>query len=286
MGRIYAERGGEKEAVAQAIGEHYRPALSGDPLPASGLGLALALADKIDTLIGLLGVGYQPSGSRDPYGLRRASMGIVRILFAGEADLDLRELLHSAQKNYGKAIQDCADQAFDYLLERLQLYLSGDKEADTYYRSSLLESVVSVKKPSRWAALKPKLDALREFVNRAEALNLILANKRIANILKKSGRQQAELVSGQLKKKAEKDLYAAYQKCAPRVRQFNGNKQYRQALEQLMRLQGPIDRFFDEVMVMSEDAAKRDNRLALLRAVRELFLQIADFAHFNVRVQD
>ena len=284
VGSFYARHDGEKEAVVNAIGEHYRPLYTTDALPASSAGLALSLADKTDTLVGLLGIGYELSSSRDPYGLRRAATGIVRILFEHEIELGVKSLLQQAQQNYGQAIEACTDRAFAYLVERLQYCLmAGEKAAQYCYDFSVVEAVMRVHKSDHWGGLKRKLHAVQEFVVHPEAPELILANKRIANILQHHLGQ--EIHEQELRLPAERDLYTAYQQCAPQIRQLNERQEYRPALQKLAQLHILVNRFFDEVMVMSERPTERNNRLALLAAIRNLFLHIADFSCIAVDVK-
>ena len=276
MGGFYARKDGEQEAVAEAISEHYRPAYADDGLPSNMGGLALSLADKTDTFIGLLGAGYKLDSSRDPYGLRRMAAGIVRILFEEEIDLDLKGLLHAAWQGYDQSIKNCTAQAFHYLLARLHAYLiSIEKDTGSFrYESGVITSEVLMKKPSHWMHLKQKVSALQDFIEqRPEAAELVMANKRIANILEQGEGGQQEVAEAELTMAAEKNLYQACEK----VRGLYNQRKYEQVMTKLAELPLPINRFLDEVMVMSENQRKRNNRLALLYTVRELSLQMEEF---------
>jgi len=278
MGRYYAAHDGEADEVAAALDEQYRPRFAGDSLPDTPTGQALAIADRLDTLVGIFAIGQPPTGDKDPFGLRRAALGILRILIEKRLDLDLRSLIDTAAGGFADAlVTDLnADELFGFMMERLRgYYLEQDYEADEF-------AAVLARQPRRPLDFDQRLAAVRAFRRLPESASLAAANKRIRNILRKAetaipGRHDQAL----LQEPAEQALAAAIGKLGLVVSPLFENREYTEALRELAALQAPVDRFFDDVMVMSDDTALRDNRLALLNALSDLFLQVADISRLQ-----
>ncbi len=280
MGRYYALADGLPAEVAEAVREHYLPRGAGDALPATLPGIAVAIADKLDTLAGIFAIGQKPSGTRDPFGLRRAAIGVLRIAQEKRLELDLRNLLDSAvraQPLPDLAAEAVASEVHGYIMERLRAqYLEGSI-ADGI--STEMFDAVLASDPRSIADFDARLRALRDFLQRAEAQSLTAANKRIANILKKSaGGAPAAVDSSRLQLEAEQQLHAAVESLRPGVERALQSRDYPAALDQLSRLKPQVDRFFDQVLVNDPDQALRDNRLALLGGLRTLFTRIADIS--------
>jgi glycyl-tRNA synthetase beta chain len=279
MGRYYALNDGDPAAVADAIAQHYWPRFAGDSLPQAPVATAVALADKIEALVGLFGVGNVPTGDKDPFGLRRAALGVLRILLEGDRPLRLDDLIAAGFAAFGgkAAIQDARDAVFTFVLERLRAYLR-----EQGYTSNQVESVVSMR-PVRIDQVPGQMLAVKTFMALPEAEALAGANKRITNILKKSGNEAAPAVDrALLNGGAEHDLYATVQTLLPVVHGHVGRGDYTAALRALASARGPVDRFFDDVMVMADDRAVRANRLALLRGLAEAMNQVADLSKLAV----
>ena len=282
MGQYYAQSDGEPEAVATAIGEHYQPRFAGDALPASRAGQLVAIADKLDTLAGILTLGKKPSGNRDPFGLRRAALGVIRLLVECDLDLDLDALIGitvEAQPE-GKLPKDEVSEALHtFITERLRHYFM---DRDPALETETFEAVV-VRRPPTLIDFESRLKAVQQFIELDAASSLAAANKRIANILR-----QAEVSgSSAVKKKllsddAELELWQALTKVRERVEPLLTRRDYTAALTELAGLRDAIDRFFDDVMVMVDDDATRGNRLALLAELRALFLEIADISRLSI----
>ena len=283
MGRYYALSDGEPEAVANAIGEHYLPRFAGDKLPASDAGRILAVADRLDTLAGVFSIGKKPSGNRDPFGLRRAALGVARILVESELDVDLDALIATAANAQpaGKLNgEELAAEVRAFIDDRLRSYFSGrDASLATETFDAVLESA-----PSSLVDFDARLTAVQAFTELDAAESLAAANKRIDNILRKSADEvgDAAVAEKRLDEDAEKALFAALETARETVRPLIDERRYQPALEALAELRGPVDGFFDDVMVMAEDKATRQNRLALLRDVRALFLEIADISRLVI----
>ena len=280
MGRHYARKAGEDRQVADALEQHYWPRHAGDDLPRSRLAQIVALADRLDSLIGLFAVGEIPSGDKDPFALRRAALGVLRILIEKHLALDLRELLQAAGDGYANAAAGAADaptveRVFAFMLERLQAYYQP-----MGYRLAELNAVMACT-PTKPLDFHHRLCALsRFFTDQPEAAEaLAAANKRIANILDKcSETPPARHDESLLQSEAERALARQLDQVGASVRKNLAKNRYDHGLKALSRLKQPVDSFFDEVMVMHEDAALRANRLALLQGVRRLFLGVADFS--------
>ncbi|QJD29720.1 glycine--tRNA ligase subunit beta [Methylococcus geothermalis] len=275
MGRYYALAEGEPEEVAQAIEEQYLPKVSGGPLPASRTGEILALAEKIDTLAGIFSIGLVPSGDRDPYALRRAALGVIRILIEKELDLDIEVLLEKALGRLPHGFDPDATRSalLDFLYERLRGYC-----LDQGYRHDEFEAVLAIR-PTNLVDFVYRLLAVREFRALTAAESLAGANKRIRNILRKSGETVVANADEQiLAEPSEKALLAAARQAHADILPLLHARDYTTALCRLAQLRDSVDTFFDEVMVMTEDESLRLNRLGLLALVEGLFLNIADIS--------
>ena len=283
MGRYYALSDGEPEDVANAIGEHYLPRFAGDVLPETGAGQILSVADKIDTLAGVFALGKKPSGNRDPFGLRRAALGIVRTLIECHLDLDLKALIGEALalQPAGKDDQRVAlaDELYAFITERLRRYFL-DRDSDL--ASETLEAVM-VRQPVSLVDFDRRLAAVQTFARLEQAESLAAANKRIANILRKAGDPEGLVVKKKLfEHEAEQRLASALTSAREKVAPLLGTRSYAESLNELADLKKPIDHFFDEVMVMTDDEAVKNNRLALLSEIRALFLDVADISRLSL----
>ncbi|MCB1620889.1 MAG: glycine--tRNA ligase subunit beta [Thiothrix sp.] len=275
MGRYYAHHDGEADEVAQAMEEQYLPRQAGDQLPASETGRVLALAERIDTLAGIFAIGQKPTGTKDPFGLRRAALGVLRILIEQELPLDLAQLLERAADGLTAQLGEKPDTqaALDYVLERLRAYYQ-----EQGIGVELVDAVAAVR-PTRPLDFGRRVRAVAEFRQLSAAEALAAANKRISNILRKvAGELPETLHAGRLVEPAEQALAAAIAAQESRVMPLFAAGDYETALFSLAELREPVDRFFDEVMVMADDAALRDNRLALLSRLQALFLRVADLS--------
>ena len=279
MGRYYAVADGEPAEVAQAIDEHYLPRGAGGALPATGAGVAVALADKLDTLAGIFAIGQKPSGTKDPFGLRRAAIGALRILVEKRTDLDLRALV--ARACALQPVQNAAAPAdlWDYMVERLRAYFLDSGSAAGAAVTTEMFDAVRASSPVSPLDFGARLAALAKFLGIAEAGSLTAANKRIANILKKAELGAAGTVDvTTLLEPAEKSLHEALASIVPEVERALAKRDYSAALTLLATLRPAVDGFFDGVMVNAEDPALRRNRLALLAQVRHQFTRIADLS--------
>ncbi len=317
MGAEYARRGGEPEALVAALGELYLPGFAGDALPATPVGRALAIADRLDTLVGVFAIGQAPSGDRDPFGLRRAALGVLRILIEGELDLDLERLLAAAAEGYsaappsvperaaprpeperpGRAHEDTAARVEEFLVERLRTWFAGQGVPATVF------AAVHARRPARPLDFAKRVHAVNAFRRLPEAQSLATANKRIGNILRQAGEttatradeapagapepatprqasdvEETHIDEALLSEGAERDLNARLAALRPQVRERLRAGDYRGAMRLLAALRDSIDAFFDTVLVMSEDRARRANRLALLDRIHALFLETADIS--------
>jgi len=278
MGREYAARAGEPEAVAAALGEGYMPRFAGDAIPVSAGGRALAIADKLDTLVGIFGIGEKPTGEKDPFALRRSALGALRIVIEGELPLDLRKLLESAVQGYGERLSapDVAAEVYDFMLERLRAYF-----ADQGISSEVFMAVLA-RNPTRPLDFARRVDAVHAFYQMPEAASLAAANKRIQNILRQVDGAVPDTVNEELfKANAEWDLAAKLVGIKPRVQALLKAADYKAALAALAGLRESVDGFFDEVKVMDEDAAVKNNRLAMLASIHELFIETADISRLQ-----
>ncbi|WP_319243355.1 glycine--tRNA ligase subunit beta [uncultured Propionivibrio sp.] len=278
MGRYYALHDGEDVQVADAIQSHYQPRFAGDTLPQGPVACAAALADKLDAMTGFFGIGQVPTGDKDPFGLRRAALGVLRILMETPLPLDLADLIADAQAGFtdGVLTQPVAEPLLDFMLDRLRGLLK-----DAGYAQDVIDAVLS-QRPTRIDLVPAKLSAVRDFLQLPEALALAAANKRIGNILKKTDGATPAPVSGLLSEEAEKALFARVQAIAPVVAAHVASGSYADALKVLATVRAEVDHFFDKVMVNVDDAAVRANRLGLLKALFDQLNAVADISKLGV----
>lgn len=278
MGRYYARHDGETEAVAEAIEAHYRPRFSGDQLPEGNIACAVALADKLDALIGFFGLGQVPSGDKDPFGLRRAALGVLRILIEKPLPLDLSELIRTGAWAFTAGLLQSGFEGplYEFMLDRLRGYLREGGHA-----VEAVDAVLALK-PTRIDLVGPKLEAVREFVRLPEAQSLAFANKRIVNILRKAALTDGEADVLLLQEPAERTLFEKMHALAPLVTSHVAGENYTDALRALAGLREPVDAFFDQVMVMVDEPLTRQNRLALLAQLAGLMNQVADISRLSV----
>jgi glycyl-tRNA synthetase beta chain len=279
MGSYYAQHDGEDSEVAAACSEHYQPRFAGDALPNSMTGTVLAIADKLETLVGIWGVGLAPTGDKDPYALRRHALGICRLLLEKNLPCSLPELIELARGQFKQAgVQEKADAVaiYAFVIDRLRAYLRDQTEAGKPFTSAEIDAVLS-QEPKQLNDLMDRLRAVREFNALSESAQLAAANKRISNILKKTTTaipvQCSEIA---LKLPAEIALYGALQKVIPHLDAAYTKRQFVTLLRTLVDLSKPIDQFFADVMVMDPDPALRDNRLALLQQLHHQMNLVAD----------
>ena len=275
MGRYYALAEGEPAEIAAAIEEQYLPKVSGGPLPATDTGLILALAEKLDTLTGIFSAGLIPTGDKDPYALRRAALGAIRLFIEADLDLDVPELLDTAlgQFNHDFDAVKTRELVHTFMLDRLRGYV-----LDRGYRPDEFEAVLAVW-PASLVDFERRLKAVQEFRRLPEAESLAAANKRIRNILRKSAEEVvANVDDAVLVESAEKALLEAARQARESILPSLQQRDYTAALSRLAQLREPVDGFFDGVMVMAEDAGLRRNRLGLLGIIEGLFLDIADIS--------
>jgi len=278
MGRYYAEHDKEHPEVAQAIQEHYLPRFSGDALPDSMTGTILALADRIDTITGLFGIGQPPSGSKDPFALRRAALGILRILLEKQLPLDLLSCIQQSISAFAELPEQAGleQRIMDFIFERLRTYFS-EQGVDT--RSF---QAVDAVRPNLPVLFEHRVKAVSHFAKLPQAQSLAAANKRVANILAKlDSVPTAEVDQTLLNEDAELALYDAFTNVLTITTPLIKDRQFQQALEHMATLQKPLEQFFDTVMVNVDDLSVRQNRQSLLSSVRELFLQIADISYLQ-----
>jgi glycyl-tRNA synthetase beta chain len=280
MGCYYARAGGEPEDVCSAIGEHYLPRFAGDELPSHDVACVLAIADKLDTLAGIFALGSKPSGNRDPFGLRRAALGIVRILLERKLDIDINEAIQlavdvqPAGKNNAGALRA---ELYEYFVERLRSYLlDGNAEM-----TAEMFAAVRARNPGSLLDFALRLRAVNAFVKLDAAVSLAAANKRTANILRQAEVVTADVDAALLTAPAELSLYKAMRAARKAVLPLIESRSYTEALQLLASLREPVDSFFDDVMVMADDEATRNNRLALLAELRHLFLNVADISRLT-----
>ena len=271
MGRYYALHDGEAEVVADAIEQHYQPRFAGDALPESEVALAVALADKLDTLAGLFSIAQIPTGDTDPFALRRHALGVLRMLIERDLPLTVKDLVAHALKPFATAKPESADKLVEYIFDRLIGYLR-----DLGYSTLEVDAVVTVRPP--WGELPVRLAAVRAFQKLPEAPSLAAANKRIGNILKKSDAAAGVIDASQLMEPAERALHAAVLEARPVFDRFAAAADYTGALASLATLKAPVDAFFDGVMVNTEDPKLRANRLVLLSDLHALMNKVADLS--------
>jgi glycyl-tRNA synthetase beta chain len=274
MGRYYALHDGEHADVAQACAEHYQPRYAGDALPKTQTGTVVALADKLETLTGIWGIGLAPTGEKDPFALRRHALGVLRILLENNLPLDIRQLLQLSYAQFATQphVADSVEAIYAFLLDRLRGLLR-----ERGYSTNEIEAVVS-QQPTRIDDIVARLDAVRAFSALPEADALAAANKRISNILRKSEASTGTVDAGLLGETAERALYDRLSSVAPIVQTQLAAREYAGALNALASLRTPVDTFFNDVMVNAEDAALRTNRLALLSQLHAQMNCVADIS--------
>lgn len=275
MGRYYATQDGEPADVAQALEEQYLPRFATDETPQTPTGQALALADRLDTLVGIFGIGQRPTGAKDPFALRRATIGVLNILIKGELALDLRELLSVAAEQHRDLpkADGLVDDVLTYMLDRFRAWGQDEGISAEMYLAVRARPVTA---PLDFAR---RLRAVKAFAQRDEASALAAANKRVSNLLDKQAHDGSTQVdTSLLVEPAEKALFDAVSARREQVTPLFAAGDYQRALDVLAELRSPVDDFFDGVMVMAEDDATRNNRLALLASLRALFLEVADIS--------
>jgi glycyl-tRNA synthetase beta chain len=275
MGYHYALHDGEAEEVAQALDEQYMPRFAGDSLPSTRTGIALAIADRLDTLTGLFGINQPPTGSKDPFALRRAALGVLRIIVEHKLDIDLHELLSIAVAQHQDlpAAEGLADRVLDFMLDRFRAWYDD--------RGISAETFLSVHalRPTSPLDFDRRIDAVNHFRNLPEAAALASANKRVSNILAKQGGDiSTDTNPSLLHEQAERELCEQLDAIEREITPLFERGEYRSALERLAQLRQSVDNFFDQVMVMADDEALKLNRLALLARLRRLFLGVADIS--------
>ncbi|MFY7865325.1 glycine--tRNA ligase subunit beta [Roseateles sp.] len=273
MGGYYARHDGLSEAVAFAIEDHYKPRFAGDELPRNEVGLVVALADKLETLVGMFGIGQLPTGDKDPFALRRHALGLVRMLSERASGLSLDALIQAAVPAFGALIQDPSVALGEFVFDRL----SGSLR-EQGYSAQEVDAVLALR-PQRLADVAARLQAVRAFAALPEAASLAAANKRIGNILKKSEQAvEARIDEALLQEAAEQHLATALKNVQPIADSLFHAGQYESSLRELATLRTTVDAFFDGVMVNAEDPALRANRLGLLKTLHEAMNRVADLS--------
>ncbi len=279
MGRYYARLDGEHDEVAEALDEQYLPRFSGDKLPSTATGQAVSLAEKIDTLVGLFGIGQPPTGVKDPFALRRAALGVLRIVIENKLDVDLQALVQQAQQGFNMQLtqDDVTEQVISYFFDRLRGYA-----LDKGVKADVFESVLAVQ-PTRPLDFMQRLNAVTEFREIEAAESLAASNKRISNILRKNNAEGegARIDSKLLIESAEQALADKLAEVTKHVKPLVEKADYTGVLQELAGMRETVDDFFDHVMVMADDEAVRNNRLALLNQTRALFLGVADISYLQ-----
>jgi glycyl-tRNA synthetase beta chain len=278
MGRYYAQHDGEHGEVCAALREQYLPRFAGDELPATKTGMAVAIADKLDTIAGIYATGQKPTGTRDPFGLRRAALGLLRTSIERRLDLDLQSLIAQALVALPfVAPENCAREVYDYIIERLRAYYV-EGGAGFEVTAEMFDAVLATR-PASPLDFDARLRALAEFLRLPEAQALAAANKRIANILRKATETVSDRVDpDRLVDPAEQILGEQVEAVARQVEPKFAARDYTSALMSLAVLRNAVDAFFDSVMVMADDPALRANRLALLQRMQGLFMHAADLS--------
>ena len=279
-GYYYALHDGEDENVAAALAQQYWPKFAGDRLPENPTACALGLADRLDTLVGIFGIGQPPTGSKDPFALRRASLAVLRIIVEQGLDLDLRECLKLAAAQYPEGViaQGTPEKVFDYMIERFRAWYEEESIPAEVFKS------VSARNLSRPLDIQRRVHAVHAFTALPEAAALAAANKRVSNILEKlePSHTFGEVSANLLVEVEEKGLASRLDELAKVAKSHLADDKYTEALACLAELREPIDAFFDGVMVNADDEALRDNRLNLLKILRDLFLEVADISQLVV----
>jgi glycyl-tRNA synthetase beta chain len=275
VGREYARLSGEKIEVAEAIYEHYLPGFAGDRLPSSPVGDIVSMADRLDTIVGCFGVGLVPTGTADPFGLRRHALGIIRIILEKEYPLSLVGLIEESgnllKEKMERSFLEVKKEVLDFFRIRYQNLL-----LDKGYPFDVIEAAISISF-DELLDVQHRIDALREAKEWQDFQSIVIAFKRAMNILKGASYKK-EINTSLLAESSEKNLYQSFFKAKERINSHLNKKDYPSALLEMTQMKKPIDDFFDQVMVMVEDEAIRNNRLALLDEIGQLFLRVADFS--------
>ena len=274
MGRYYAQHDGLSDEVAFAIEDHYKPRFAGDELPRNLVGVCVALADKLETLVGMFGIGQIPTGDRDPFALRRHALGVIRMLIEKQLTLNLSDLLTSAFAGFPTGLLgDAQAEVQTFMFERM-----GGMMREQGYTANQVDAVLCMN-PAQIYLVPKQLEAVRAFAALAESASLAAANKRVGNILKKvEGGMSGEVDAALLVETAELALHQALSEIAPRADAAFASGDYTASLQALAALREPVDAFFDSVMVNAEDAALRANRLALLAQLHGAMNRVADLS--------
>ena len=276
MGRYYAQHEGESAEVAVAIEQHYWPRFAGDVLPQGPIATAVALADRLDALAGMFGIGQVPTGDKDPYGLRRSALGVIRIVIEKDLPLQLEALVELACAAQPANARGAKTDIMGFIIDRLSGYLRESGASPQEAEAVLAVGTLAL-------AETPKvLKAVQAFQQLPEAAALAAANKRIVNILKKAGKEYTNAEAARLAEPAERSLFEALQTVRPDVESCFKQHDYAGALQRLAALKQPVDAFFDSVMVMAEETALRENRLALLGDLKALMNRVADISKLAV----
>jgi glycyl-tRNA synthetase beta chain len=272
MGGYYARHDGLGDAVAFAIEDHYKPRFAGDDLPRNSPGVVVALADKLETLVGMFGIGNLPTGDKDPFALRRHALGVIRMLVEKDLPLDVNLLLPAAVPAFGALITDATPALADFIYDRLAGSLR-----EQGYSAQEVDAVLALR-PKRLGEVPKRLLAVRAFAALPESAALAAANKRIGNILKKSDDVDAHVSPVLLVEAAEKNLHAAMQTVLPAAQAQWEAGDYTASLQSLAALRTPVDAFFEDVMVNAEELDLRLNRLGLLKSLHIAMNRVADLS--------
>jgi glycyl-tRNA synthetase beta chain len=294
MGRYYAKHDGLADEVADAIEDHYKPRFAGDELPRSLPGICVALADKLESLVGMFGIGQAPTGDKDPFALRRHALGLIRILVDKDLPLHLDSLITQAITVFGARLNDASDMLNDFIYDRLRYYFgmeapgqqaTGSSESSPgadngglTFSPQQIDAVLALR-PQRLSDVKRRLEAVRAFTRLPEAESLATTNKRVRNILRKADGAAGDAVDTMLfETDAEKALHRVLSQIVPKADKAFSAGDYNASLQTLAALKTPVDNFFDNVMVNTEDEAQRSNRLALLARLDRAMNRVADIS--------
>jgi glycyl-tRNA synthetase beta chain len=275
MGKYYALHDGENENIAQALEDQYRPRFAGDTLPEANIGCAVAISDKIDSLVGIFGINQPPEGDKDPFALRRAAIGSIRIIIEKQLDLDLSSLINKSIELFGDKLvnENTANDVLDFVMGRFRAFYQ-----EQGISVDVIQAVLA-KKPSAPLDFEKRIKAVTYFGELPEAATLAAANKRVGNILAKfKGELYSAFKPELASEQAERELAETYHAIKLKVAPLMADKNYQAALTELAELKAPIDTFFDNVMVMSDDESVKINRLTLLNEIRNSFFAIADIS--------
>tara|TARA_B110000014_G_scaffold256509_1_gene239694 strand:- start:338 stop:1210 length:873 start_codon:yes stop_codon:yes gene_type:complete len=275
MGKYYAIHDGESESIAKALEDQYRPRYAGDTLPEANIGCAVAIADKIDSLVGIFGINQPPKGDKDPFALRRAAIGVIRIVIEKQLNIDLNDLIAKSIALFGDKLSNdnTAENVIDFVMGRFKAFYQEQGIA-----VDIIQAVLA-KKPTAPLDFDKRIQAVSHFSTLEAAQTLAAANKRVGNILAKfKGELYSEFKNELVEAEAESKLAITYSEISIKLKPLLENKDYQAALTELAGLKAPIDNFFDNVMVMSDDEAVKVNRLTLLNEIRGSFFAIADIS--------